>query len=181
MKADRILSIIVGICLAIGGLYCAMHPGITYLSKSWIIIAGMLIYGLGGAARYSSLRRIGKANGFPLVSYFLAIGLAVVLMISMAMRFSTMVLLLYFVMFWMIATGISRIITAFRLRKIHSETETGLGRNWGWLLVIGILLSVTGLLGFARPMAAALTIGLIIGTGLFISGLDMILFGTAAE
>lgn len=64
----RILTIILGVFLVIGGIYCMLTPVATYSAIGWIIGAAMLIEGVASVITWSERRRLGLADGFSLVA-----------------------------------------------------------------------------------------------------------------
>ncbi len=177
MSTERILSILLGILMIIGGVYCLMSPGITYMILIWIIIAAMLASSISGIMTWSARKKAGIASGWDLCASIISLVFAIILIASFALRFSTMIMLLYFVMAWMIVSGITRIFAGLTLRKMHYEDGTVAGSNWGWVLCFGVLMVIAGLFGFAEPLTAAITIGIIIGVSLIVYGVELLLAG----
>ncbi len=180
MKTERTVSILMGILLVIAGIYCLVNPAITFTFLIWIIIACMLMSSISGIATWSARKKLGLANGWDLCYAILCLIFAVVLMCSLGMRLATMTVLLYFVMAWMIVTGIVRIVSAVNLHSIHASTGSVVGKSWGRVMFMGVIMVIAGLLGFARPLTAALTIGIVVGVNLIVSGLSQIFASEAA-
>ncbi len=176
MSTERILAIFLGVLMIIGGTYCLMSPGITYVFLIWIIIASMLASSISGIATWSARKKAGVASGWDLAGSIISLIFAIILIASFAMRFTTMVVLLYMVMAWMIITGITRIVQAFSLRSMFQSGD-GVGRNWGWILCLGVLMVLAGMFGFAEPLTAAITIGIIIGVNLIVHGVELLFIG----
>lgn len=54
-------------------------------------------------------------------------------------------------------------------------------RNWGWMLAIGIVLILTGLLAFALPVVASIAVEAMIGAAFLISGVMQGVHAVRAE
>jgi len=85
---------------------------------------------------------------------------------------TTMVLLL-FIAFWAMATGILRIIMALRLRK-EIEGE-------GWLVLSGLASVLFGLIVMARPGAGAMALLWLIGAWAIVVGIFLVILAFQAR
>ncbi|MEG0146565.1 MAG: DUF308 domain-containing protein, partial [Clostridia bacterium] len=48
------------------------------------------------------------------------------------------------------------------------------GNRWIWMLALGVVLLVLGVLGFMNPLVVAVTLGIMIGGYIIVSGVNMI-------
>ena len=100
------------------------------------------------------------------------LGIAFGLITWMRPGITTMVLLL-FIAFWAMATGILRIIMALRLRK---EIEG----EW-WLVLSGLASVLFGLIVMARPGAGALALLWLIGAWAIVVGVFLVILAFQAR
>jgi uncharacterized membrane protein HdeD (DUF308 family) len=169
----KIITIIIGVLLIIGGIYCFIAPGVTFLTLGWVIGVLLLVSGIETVAACF------MAGGTGTTVWDLLFGvltiLAAVLMLTngYAQLFTDGVLILAFA-FWMTVSGVSRIAAAFRLKGMDAGV-------WVWTLIFGILSILLGLYSFAHPLITAFAIGFLIGLWLLMYGLNMVAFGAALQ
>ena len=164
-----VFTIIMGIILVIAGFACIFTPFATFLATGYFLAALLMIYGFMGIARFATRR----AGVLDLVICVLAIiaGIAALFYPGDTLIFDRMVLI--FIGIWIILQGIVSIILAIQAKKI--------GTSWVFGLIVGILGIVAGILSFAHPYIAALTVGVLIGIYFVESGLSMIILGASAS
>jgi uncharacterized membrane protein HdeD (DUF308 family) len=182
MTAKKILLIVLGVLVVIGGFYCVATPGITYLAMIWVIGFMMFFHAIEDIVTYGDRKKEGLANGWNLASAILSCICGLFIVISGAAELVTGVVLLYFLFGWMIASGIISIIGAFRLKRLREHGGAALERvvgKWGWYLALGILMIIAGCFGFGHPLISALSIGLIVGIDIIVSGIQIIVAGIA--
>lgn len=103
-----------------------------------------------------------------------------VLIGSAAAQVLTAVIMAYIVACWIIVKGIIRIIAAIRLHQIKKALDTKiLGRNWGKIMAMGIMMTVCGILCLIYPSILMVAIGIFVGISIISSGINLITFATA--
>ena len=108
----KILTIILGIFLLVGGFYCVFTPVATYAAIAWLIGLSMIIEGVASVITWSEMRRLGLANGLTLVGSILSIVLGVFLLGSHFLQFAVDMFIAYLIAIWLIVAGITRIVAA---------------------------------------------------------------------
>ncbi|MCR4656156.1 MAG: DUF308 domain-containing protein [Lachnospiraceae bacterium] len=177
MSGSKILLFILGLLTVIGGFYCAATPGLTFLSMIWVIGVVMLFNAVQEIVTWSARKKAGAADGWNLFGAIISCICGIAIIVSARIELLTGEILLYFLFIWLILTGLIEIFGAFGLRKFkHSEAEvmSGMAKNWGWLVLLGIIMVLTGCFGFAHPFIAALSIGFVVGIEIVVSGINMI-------
>ena len=179
-KMKKVLLIILGILTVIGGMWCAATPGLTYLSMVWVIGFVMFFHAIEEMVTYSDRKALGFANGWNLCGSILAFICGLLIIISAKAEFLTGVALLYYLFFWLIFAGVFGIMAAFNLKK-HTGSEipavaTAAGKWWVGV-IFGILMIIAGCLGFAHPLLAAISIGLIVGFEIIVTGVNLVIAG----
>ena len=175
MKGNRTVQVIVGILMVIAGFYCIAAPGSADVVLMWIMVGALFVSAIANICSWNKRRKAGEANGWNLAGAIISLIIAIFLIVNIGARFLSLVILMYIIMGWMVVMGISRICMAIKVRK-----DPILGRNWGVMLVMGIIMVLAGLFGLARPLGAALAVGLIIGIDFVVCGFNFIL-GTTEE
>ena len=177
MNGSKILMFILGLLAVIGGFYCASTPGLTFLSMVWIIGAVMFFHAIQEIVTWSARKKLGAADGWNLFGAIISCICGLAIIVSGWIELFTAEILLYFLFGWLIASGLIEIIAAFGLKKFKNAEIpilSGLAGNWGWFVVLGILMILAGCFGFAHPLIAALSIGFVVGIEIVVSGIDMI-------
>ena len=64
----RIIKVILGVLLAVGGIYCMFTPIATYSTLAWLIGLAMIAEGVASVITWSSRRELGLANGWTLAA-----------------------------------------------------------------------------------------------------------------
>ena len=153
-----------GIFLVLFGILFATWPGAAVFTFIIFFGAFALVHGLMGVIGSIANRKDNE-------DWWLVLLEGVVSIIIGIMTFTwpglTGLVLAYFIAAWAVIMGILRIYGAIKLRKaIEGE----------WLLIIGGIISLLfGIFVFARPLAGALAIALIIGVYAIVLGLLSIL------
>jgi uncharacterized membrane protein HdeD (DUF308 family) len=167
----KIATIIVGILLTVGGVYCFAAPGATFLTLGWMIGVLLLTSGIETIAAYFLARGTGAVVWDLLCGVLTTLVAIAILTNGYAQLFTDRVLIFVFA-FWMTASGVFRVAAALRLKAL------GVGA-WVWTLIFGILSVLLGLYSFAHPVLTAFTIGFLIGLWMLTHGLNMVAFGAA--
>lgn len=157
------LILLRGICAVIFGILTFAMPGVTLVTLILLYGAYALVDGV-----FALLAAI--MGGSPAPRWWLVIiGLAGIAagIVTFAMPGMTALLLLYFIAFWAIATGVMQIVGAIRLRKeIDHE----------WMLIASGVISVLfGVFVIAAPGAGALGLLFVIGVYAVVNGIALII------
>ena len=147
------LILLRGICAVIFGLLTFVLPGVTLATLVLLYGAFALVDGV--TALVAAIR-----GGAPAPRWWLAIvgllGIAAGLL-TFFFPGVTALVLLYFIAFWAIATGVMEIAGAIRLRK-------EIDNEW-WLIAVGVISILFGVILVVAPGAGAL--GLLFTIGFF--------------
>ena len=156
----RALWVIIGILLVIFGMVVLFHPSATLMSLTVLLGISMLITGISDIAAYFWMA------GLPGAGWVLADGVLTVLLALMVFWNETVAALTIPAIFaiWLLFSGVSTAILAMDLKA------GGIGR-WNRLFWIGFIMAGLGLVMLFRPMAAAVTISILVGIALIAEGL----------
>ena len=173
----KVFMIILGILVFIGGIYCIATPGMTYLSLVWFIGIMMFVFAIQAMITYGERKRLGLANAWNLISAILACICGLAIIVSFHAELVAAEMLLYILFGWLIVVGIISVIGAFGLKKLPEPAEkvvefiTG---KWWVHLLLGILLIIAGIFGFVHPLMGAISVGMLVGIEIMISGFNMV-------
>ena len=181
MTASRILTGILGVLMIIAGFFCMLWPGMTYVASVWMIGIAIIVGGIANIISWSDRKKLGVADGWSLAGAIVSILFGIVLLVSFAMQVLMDVFVAYFVAAWLLVYGIIRIVMAFKLRKVRDEVGEGsLTSRWGWVLAMGILMVICGIIGFFNPISLMLALGFLVGIAIIVYGFDMITMAIVA-
>ena len=121
---------------------------------------------------YSRVRKVLPISIGSLVLGIITALLGVFLLINQPLRLMTDIIVIYMLGFWILAMGIVRIVSSIQLKSIP-------GSGWGWLLALGILMTLMGIYSFFHPMVSALTLAWLIGFYIIFAGVDLVILGIA--
>ena len=178
MKLVKVLTIILGILIVIGGLYCVFYPGLTYLSLGYFIGVVMLLDAVGRFHAWSQFKKAGEADGWMLAGAVLSAVFGLVLICNSAAQLSVDVFIAYMIGIWILAHAVITIVRALRARKFHKKLNTiYVGKHWWVGLLIGIAMCVFAVLSLMNPGVIMVAIGTFIGLGVVMSGANLISLG----
>ena len=174
----KIIAIIMGVLLAIGGVYCMFAPIATYATISWLIGAAMVIEGVARIVVWSEQRRNGYATGWTLVGAIVSLLLGIFLLGSFVAQFAVDVFIAYLIAVWMVVGGITRIIAAFELRNLQNQAGPFAGSgSWVSVLAIGAIITVLGVLCIFNPTAVMISVGFLLGLSIVSTGVALVVSG----
>ncbi len=179
----KVLAVVLGVIMIAGGIYCLALPEITYFVLGYVLGILMIVEGIERLIIWFRRDRGTDQSGWTMVSAIFSLIMGAVLVGSDLLQLIVADFILYMAIAWVICLGIIRIVHAFRIRQLHKAVvaahgDTEVGRDWWIALILGILLLIWGIIGFFTPGIAAITLGIMIGIMLIISGINMIHFGT---
>lgn len=175
MKGSKVLSIILGVLMVIGGFYCIAQPLLTDDILMWFLIGAGFVSSIVNICTWGSKKKLGQANGWDLAGAIISLIVTIVLIANMAARFAAVVIVIYILMAWILIMGILKIVMSVQVKK-----DPVLGKGWGLMLTMGILMILAGLSGLLHPLGAGIAFGMIVGINIVVSGFTFI-FGASQE
>ena len=155
------LWILAGVLQIAAGVVCIGSPSIAMGLLSVVIGLLMLASGIVDIVAFIWTKDEMYGAGWILLEGILTVILALLILFHDA--FLQVAIVLIFA-FWLLFSGISRVIASFELRKFGVI-------GWGWDTVIGILLAAGGILSLSRPVITTVGVGVLVGIALILLGL----------
>lgn len=165
----RIIKVVLGILLAVGGVYCMFTPIATYSVLAWLIGLSMIVEGVASVITWSSRRELGLANGWTLAGSIVSIVLGVFLLGSYMLQFAVDAFIAYLIAIWLVVAGISRIVGAIAVRSQGKEGSNG----WIIQVVLGVLIAILGVLCIFNPLSIVAGVGMMLGISIVFVGIDL--------
>ncbi len=170
----RVVTIVLGVLLLVGGIYCIFTPVATYSAMAWLIGLSMLVEGVASVITWSERRRLGIADGWTLAGSIVSIVLGVILLGSYAMQFALDVFIAYFIAIWLVVAGVTRIVAAISARNSPDQVYAS---GWALQLVLGVIIVILGILYIFNPLSAMIGVGLLMGMSIVFVGVTLITTG----
>lgn len=172
---SKILAIIFGVFIIIGGIYCLMMPTATYMSLAWLLGIVMVVDGIANIVTWFQLRKSGHSSGWALFEAIISIIFGIVLLGSFAAQLAVDLFFAYMIAAWLIVTGIMRIGLSLQMRKLNQGVQPqSIGERWWFMLIMGILVIIAGIMCMFNPMIAMASVGMIIGISIIVVGVSVI-------
>ena len=175
----KVLSVILGIFMVIGGIYCLFTPEKTYLMIGYAVGLSMVFDSIARFVIWWQLKKDGTADGWMLTTAILSAVFGFFILNSSILQLSIDAFIAYYIAIWLIIQGIIVIIRSWKVRKLHKNWNTKLvGTQWYVPLCLVILLCLFGVLCTLKPIIIASTIGIFIGLGMIFAGANLITLAT---
>ncbi|MCK5705378.1 MAG: HdeD family acid-resistance protein [Cyclobacteriaceae bacterium] len=158
------IYLLLGILFLMGSFYVFSVPAKSYLTLSIFFAAFMLIDGIGAISLSLSNREKMEGWGRQLAGGIISAIIGLVLFIHPNLSMNVLPL---FVGFWVLMRGSLVIGSSFDL-KSHGV------KSWGWVLVMGIINAVLGLMMIANPIFGVSMVLIFTGVSLLSLGVSMI-------
>ena len=182
MMTRKALSVIFGVLMIMAGVYCFFTPVETSAVIPFVLGIVMIGDGIGRIATWFDIRDIVCQSAWVLVSAVVSLIFGLMLVLSPVLQMSVGVFVILLTGWWILALGIIRIVHAFHLLKTKRESEGFgfgeiIGANWWIALILGILLTIFGLIVIFNPMLGLGVIGVLVGCSVITSGINLIYLG----
>ena len=166
----RIVKVILGVLLAVGGIYCMFTPIATYSVLAWLIGLAMIVEGVGGIITWIDRRNNGLANGWTLAGGIVSLLLGMILVGSYVLQFAMDAFIAYFIAIWLVVAGITRIVAAIAVRSsLGREAASG----WIIQIVLGVLIAILGVMCIFNPLSVVAGVGMMLGISIVFVGIDL--------
>lgn len=169
-----VLMIILSIFLIIGGISCMATPVETFAMLGWFAGLVIIVSGITAIFRYASGRD--NRSVWELVGGIAGVLFGGFIIVNAFGQFAANIVIAYAAALWLLISGITSIIEARNLRKVNLELPSDL-RTASWLVVmiLGISTTILGVVCIFQPMITMLSVGLLIGISILISGIKTLI------
>lgn len=165
----KIVTIILGVLMAICGISCICTPVMTFLEAGYFLVILLLVYGIAAIVKAV----VQKEYGMPFLFGILSTILGIVIMVVPGLKLMTDGMLIYMMAVWFLLQGAVSIFISFRQKKLAE------GKGWIGTLVLGVLGVLLGIYSLAHPMLLAFTFGVLVGMYFIECGVNMIVLASS--
>ncbi len=163
-RTMRILSIIIGVLLIAAGIYCLCNQDVAAMSAGIVLGLLMLIAGIVEIVIFAGTSRFILGSGWLLLDGVLTVVMSLFLLFN---QWFTMMSLPILFTVWLLFSGVSRFVSAFDLKALGM-------RGWGWILALGIVLLVFGVVCMMDPWVGVVAVGVTVGLVFILEGIGTI-------
>lgn len=163
----RILGIILGVLMCIGGFYCLMDPSIPFSSISVIFAIVLIENAIGRFIIWIKIKQLGGSRAILLINAILSLVCGISLLTNVFTKLFLDTFLLTAISVYMLVEGVFGIIASFKLIKVS-------GGNFVLTLIFGILLVLCGIFSLVNPAILALSIGINMAINIIVTGASLI-------
>ena len=160
----RILSILTGALRIAAGIYCLCNQDVAAMSAGIVLGLLMLIAGIVEIVIFAGTSRFILGSGWLLLDGVLTVVMSLFLLFN---HWFTMMSLPILFTVWLLFSGVSRFVSAFDLKALGM-------RGWGWILALGIVLLVFGVVCMMDPWVSVVAVGVTVGLVLILEGIGTI-------
>ena len=163
-KTVRILNIVAGILLIAAGIYCLCNEDVAVLSAGLMLGIFMLAAGIAEIVVFAGTSGVLIGSGWLLLDGVLTVVMSLFLLFN---QWFTMMSLPILFTVWLLFSGVSRFVSAFDLKALGM-------RGWGWILALGIVLLVFGVVCMMDPWVSVVAVGVTVGLVFILEGIGTI-------
>ena len=163
----RVLWIIAGILLILSGVTLLLNPEVSLLSMAGMIGFVILLSGIFDLAIYFSFSKSMLGAGWQLLDGILGV---IIGFMFLGNNVLVAAVLPYIFGMWILFSGVSKIVSGFDLKKLGFS-------KWGWIVVLGVLMTGVGVISFCRPVLSAVALSVLLAIGLIAEGVHAIFRG----
>lgn len=163
-KTVRILNIVAGILLIAAGVYCLCNEDVAVLSAGLMLGIFMLAAGIAEIVVFAGTSGVLIGSGWLLLDGVLTVVMSLFLLFN---HWFTMMSLPILFTVWLLFSGVSRFVSAFDLKALGM-------RGWGWILALGIVLLVFGVICMMDPWVSVVAVGVTVGLVFILEGIGTI-------
>ncbi len=169
-----IILIIFGVLMILGGISCIFTPVATFSALGWLAALAIIVTGISSIFRYAA-GRDGRSI-WELIGGILGTVLGAFLLFRPKGKYLTNTVIAYAAALWLVVTGICGIMEGWNMRKVNRDLPSSM-RTSSWLLVLllGVITAAIGVACFFRPIITAVSVGLLIGVSIMITGIKTLI------
>ena len=168
-KSMRIWSIISGALLIAAGIYCLCNQDVAVMSAGLLLGVFMLISGIAEIVVFAGTSGLLLGSGWLLLDGVLTVILSLFLLLN---QWFTLMSLPFLFTAWLLFSGVSRFVSDLKALGV---------RAWGWVLALGIVLTVAGFVCMMDPWVSVAAMGVTVGVVFLLEGVSAIFYGCISK
>jgi putative membrane protein len=165
-KSMRILNVAAGVLLIAAGIYCLCNQDVALLSAGLLLGIFLLLSGVAEIVVFAAASGVMLGSGWLLLDGILTVIMSLFLLFN---QWFTMLSLPFLFTLWLLFSGVSQCVSSFDLRALGV-------RAWGWILAVGILLTLAGFICLMDPWVSVAAMGMTVGIVFLLEGVSSIVY-----
>ena len=171
----KILVMLVGIVLVLGGLFCLFNPSATFFITGYVIGAFILCDAIANIIAWFDSKKYINISGWYLFEAIISLLFGITVMLNVTMQFAVDMAIVYIICIWIIIAAIFRISLAIKIKKINNILPSVFkNKKWISLLLIGILMIVFAVICMIQPAIMSILLGTLISLVIIFNGISLI-------
>ena len=171
----KILVLLFGIILVLGGLFCLFNPSATFLLTGYVVGAFILCDGIANIIAWFDAKKYANISGWYLFEAITSLLFGIIVMLNVKMQFLVDMAIVYIICTWIIIAAIFKISLAIKIKKVNSILSSIFkNKKWISLLLIGILMIVFAVICMIQPAIMSILLGALISLVIIFNGISLI-------
>ncbi|WP_050614190.1 HdeD family acid-resistance protein [Bacillus testis] len=158
---SRFLVLLSGLAMICLGFWFVLNPPVSLVAITVFIGLLMIVSGIFHIILFFYHRNQRKTSGWLMADGLLTLLLGVVLVFD---RVTGTLTLIYFFSFWVLFSGLLRLIAGFEAREFGF-------RSWGWIMGSGVIGMILGFIALFNPILTAIGMVIMIGSLFVVQGI----------
>ncbi len=175
MNWKKVLVILLGIILIVGGIFCLFRPFETFLSTGYVVGVLILCDAVANIVAWFDVKKYVNISGWYLFGAIVSAIFGIAVIVSMKMQLALDLVIVSMVIAWVIFLAISRIVLALRIKKFNDLLpDTFKNSRWISIILSSILMIVFAVICIVRPAVMPLVLGVLIAWTIIFNGVGLI-------
>lgn len=166
----KVITIILGVLTTLLGIFCVFRPGVAALSLAWLLGIILILAGFNIVTNY-----FGKKVGSGWDAFFgiLSIVGGIILICNYYGRFFADTIIIYFIMAFVLVSGITRAAGAWKLKKS--------GESWVLGMVFGVISILVAVAAMFHPLMGVALVGYMVAFTIMTQGINTLCLGISLK
>ena len=179
MNWKKILVILLGCVLVVGGLYCLFTPIQTFLATGYVIGVLILCDAVASIIAWFDVRQYVQISIWYLLGAIVSLIFGVLIISKGTLQLAVDLAVIYMIAAWIIVIAIPRIVLAVRIKKVSDVLPNAFKNNrWIGLMISSVLMIIFACLCAARPDITSVMLGILIAWNIIFNGVSLITLGS---
>lgn len=175
----KVLVILLGILLVVGGLFCLFQPVTTFLTSGYVVGVFILCDAVASIVAWFDAKKYVNISGWYLFEAIVSLIFGIVVIANVGMQFAVDMAIVYLVCIWVIVAAAARITLAIRIKKVNNLLPDAYKNSrWIGLLIAGILMIVFACICMVQPGIMSVILGILISWTIIFNGIGLITIGS---
>ncbi|MBO6119485.1 MAG: DUF308 domain-containing protein [Lachnospiraceae bacterium] len=175
----KVLVMLLGIVLVIGGIFCLFRPVSTFLTTGYLVGVFILCDAIANIIAWFDAKKYMNISGWYLFDAIMSLIFGIIVVINGMMQFAVDMAIVYLVCAWVIVAGAFRISLALKIKRVNDKLPNVFKNSrWIWLMIAGILMILFAVICMMQPGIMSVILGTFISLTIIFNGATLITLGS---